>query len=98
MRSGQFGDQKIFGSLEKPLEIADYVFCPHKKITARTIRISGALTINLFLLFLTHLLYVYLFIFFFILITLFLLEYQRDTDQCAPLQPTHQIGEKQSNL
>ncbi len=43
--SGQFGTKK-FWPLEKPLKIADYVFCPHKKITSRTIRISGALAIN----------------------------------------------------
>jgi hypothetical protein len=29
----------------KPLEIADYVFCPHKKINSRTIRNSGALIV-----------------------------------------------------
>jgi hypothetical protein len=31
--------------LEKPLEIADHVFCPHKKITSRSIRISGVLIV-----------------------------------------------------
>jgi hypothetical protein len=29
--SGQFGGKKSFGHLEKPLEIVDNVFCPHKK-------------------------------------------------------------------
>jgi hypothetical protein len=38
--------QKSLGPFEKPLEIADYVFCPHKKITSRTNRISGTLTFN----------------------------------------------------
>jgi hypothetical protein len=28
-------------ALEKPLEVADYVFFPHKKIASRTFRISG---------------------------------------------------------
>jgi hypothetical protein len=37
--------QKSLGPLEEPLEIADYVFCPHKKLTSRTIRISGALLV-----------------------------------------------------
>jgi hypothetical protein len=43
LRCGQdnLRGQKNLGPLEKPLEIADYVFCPHRKIT-RTIRISGA--------------------------------------------------------
>jgi hypothetical protein len=46
-RSGQFGGQKSLGPLEKPLEIADYVFCPHKKkLTSRTIRNSGALIVK----------------------------------------------------
>jgi hypothetical protein len=40
-----FGGQKSIGPLEKPLEIADYVFCPHNKTTSRTIRISGALIV-----------------------------------------------------
>jgi hypothetical protein len=40
-RSGQFWGQK---SLD-PLEIDDYVFCPHKKITSRTIKISGSLIV-----------------------------------------------------
>jgi hypothetical protein len=30
-----------------PLEIADYVFCPHKKITSRKIRNSGALIVKI---------------------------------------------------
>ncbi len=37
--------QKSLGPLEKPLEIADYVFCPHRKISSRTIRNSGALIV-----------------------------------------------------
>jgi hypothetical protein len=28
-----------------PLELADYVFCPNKKITSRTIKISSILTV-----------------------------------------------------
>jgi hypothetical protein len=36
------GSKKSF-PVEKPLEIADYVFCTHKKITYCRIRISGAL-------------------------------------------------------
>ncbi len=31
-----------------PLEMADYVFCPHKKITSRTIKISVALIVKPF--------------------------------------------------
>jgi hypothetical protein len=37
MRSGQLRGQKSDGPLEKPLEMADYVFCPHKKITPPTL-------------------------------------------------------------
>ncbi len=33
LRLGQYGNQKILGPLEKPREIVDYVFCPHKKIS-----------------------------------------------------------------
>jgi hypothetical protein len=39
------GVKKSLGPLEKPFEIADYVFCPHKK-TSRTIRLSGALIVK----------------------------------------------------
>jgi hypothetical protein len=39
------GGKKSLGPLEKPLEIADYVFCPHKK-TSRTIRIGGTLIVK----------------------------------------------------
>jgi uncharacterized Fe-S cluster-containing radical SAM superfamily protein len=39
------GVKKSLGPLKKPLEIADNVFCPHKKITSRTIRISGCGTL-----------------------------------------------------
>jgi hypothetical protein len=46
LHSGQLGGQKSLSPLEKPLEFADYVFCPHKKITSRTIRISGTLIVN----------------------------------------------------
>jgi hypothetical protein len=35
-------------SINKPLEIDDYVFCPHKKITSRTIRNNGALIVKNF--------------------------------------------------
>jgi hypothetical protein len=48
LRSEQFGGQKSLGPLEKPLEIADFVFCPHRKITSRTIRISGALIVEIY--------------------------------------------------
>jgi hypothetical protein len=34
-RPGQFGGQKSLGRLEKSREIADFVFCPHNKITSR---------------------------------------------------------------
>jgi len=40
------GGLNLFDPLEKPLEITDYVFYQHKKITSRTIRISGALIVN----------------------------------------------------
>jgi hypothetical protein len=43
MRLRQFVDQKSLGSLEIPLKITHYVFCPHNKITSRTIRIIGTL-------------------------------------------------------
>ncbi len=46
MQFRQFGGQKSLEPPEKPLEIADYEFCPHKKITSRTIGISGALIVN----------------------------------------------------
>jgi hypothetical protein len=36
---------KSLGPIEKPLEIAKYVFFPRKKLTPRTIRISGALIV-----------------------------------------------------
>jgi hypothetical protein len=36
------GGQK---KLKKPLEIANYVFCLHKKISSRTFRISGRLIV-----------------------------------------------------
>jgi hypothetical protein len=42
--------QKNLGPLEKPLEIADYVFCLHKKITSHTTRNSGALIVKMGLL------------------------------------------------
>jgi hypothetical protein len=45
LRSGQFGGQKVLAPSENPL-IADYVFCPHKKITSRTIRNSGAVIVS----------------------------------------------------
>jgi hypothetical protein len=32
--------------VKKKLEIADYVFCPHKKISSRTIRNGGALIVK----------------------------------------------------
>ncbi len=32
--------------IKKPIEIAEYVFCTHKKITSRTIRISGTLLVR----------------------------------------------------
>ncbi len=32
LRSGQFGGEISLGPLEKPLEIADSVLCPHKKL------------------------------------------------------------------
>jgi hypothetical protein len=48
LRSGQFGGRKNLGPLEKPPEIADNVFCTHKKITSGTIRISGALIVIVF--------------------------------------------------
>jgi hypothetical protein len=35
-------------TLDKPLEIDDYLFCPHKKITSRTIRNNGALIVKNF--------------------------------------------------
>jgi hypothetical protein len=43
LRSGQFGGQESLG----PLKIVDYVFCPHKKITSRTIRNRGAFIVNM---------------------------------------------------
>ncbi len=46
-RSGQLGGEKSLGSLEKPLDIADYVFYPHKKITSRTNRISGTIIVKI---------------------------------------------------
>jgi len=36
------GDLDFFDLHEKPREMADKVFCPHKKIMSRTFRISGA--------------------------------------------------------
>jgi len=47
LRSRQFGGQNNLGPLEKPLEIADYVFFPHKKITFRMIRNSAALIVKM---------------------------------------------------
>jgi hypothetical protein len=40
------GGLDFFDPLEEPLEIADYMFCPHKKITSRTIRNNGALIVK----------------------------------------------------
>ncbi len=56
LRLGQFGGQKSLGPLEKTLEIADYMFCLHKKITSRTIRTNDALIVKmlLFILFNMH--------------------------------------------
>jgi hypothetical protein len=42
----QFGGEKSLCPLEKTLKIADYMFCPHKIITSRTIRISGTLLVK----------------------------------------------------
>jgi hypothetical protein len=33
----------FFDHSKKPLEMADYVLCPHEKITSRNFRISGTL-------------------------------------------------------
>jgi hypothetical protein len=35
--------KKVLAPSNKPLKITDYVFCPYKKITSRTIRITGTL-------------------------------------------------------
>ncbi len=45
LRSGQFGSQKGVRPLKKSLEIADYVFCTHKKITSLTVRIIDVLIV-----------------------------------------------------
>ncbi len=38
----KFGGHKSLGPPEKSLEMPDYVFCPHKKLTSRMIRNRGA--------------------------------------------------------
>jgi hypothetical protein len=44
---GQFRGKKGLGPLEKPREMPHYMFCPRKKITSRTFKISGALIVNM---------------------------------------------------
>jgi hypothetical protein len=46
LRPGPFGVKKVLAPSKKPLEITYYLFCPHKKITSRTIRISGGLIVK----------------------------------------------------
>jgi hypothetical protein len=46
-RCGQFRNDKSLGPLEKPVEMAYYVFCPHKKEPFAPFRISGTLTVEL---------------------------------------------------
>jgi hypothetical protein len=45
--SGQFGGQKSLGPFERPIEMADNVFCLHIKITSSTFRISGTLIVKI---------------------------------------------------
>jgi hypothetical protein len=40
--------QKSLGPSKNPLDMADNVFCPHKKITFRTIRIGDTLVVKIY--------------------------------------------------